>query len=314
MVTPMDFYHFGRQCGKRKSPPERAVDDGIMTDEDDRFVDIDTFATVEPQIARKKHVPAQELKQSTIKTNTPDEDGSRAHTTTPEGSSSSSCSIGSTSSTQLSLLQGDVRATVAALRQPVFSTSLPSGTAYLVFDTETTGRSARAVVCQMAMAFVNADHQILCMYNKLWKLPRGRFMSKGSMKVHGITPEQIRSKGVWPAWELTRLERTFKAAIAGNLPIVAFNASFDARMLRQTAEAIGFRNWTLESQHLTCTCTRSRVHSDLRDARGARKGFSNAELFFKLFHRPPDGDLHDAATDVVVTACSYAKGRVKRWW
>ena len=212
------------------------------------------------------------------------------------------------------LLEGDVRTIVASLQPKHAAVTLPPGTAYLVFDTETTGRSKKSVVCQMAMAFVNAEHKILCMYNKIWKLPRGRFMSKGSMKVHGITPLQIRERGVWPASEMAQLDRTFKAAIAAKLPIVAFNANFDNRLLRQTAEALGLRSWTLELRHLTCTCSRSRVHSDLRNAKGARKGFTNAELYYKLFKRTPDGDLHDAATDVVVTACTYAMGCQKRWW
>jgi DNA polymerase III epsilon subunit-like protein len=212
------------------------------------------------------------------------------------------------------LLDGDVRTIVASLRPKQAAVTLPPKTAYLVFDTETTGRSNRAVVCQMAMAFVNANHEILCMYNKVWKLPRGRFMSKGSMKVHGITPLRIKERGVWPAAEMAQLEQTFKAAIAAKLPVVAFNANFDSRMLRQTADALGLRTWTLDVRHLTCTCSRSRVHSDLRNAKGARKGFTNAELFHKLFKRAPDGDLHDAATDVVVTACTYAMGRQKRWW
>jgi len=212
------------------------------------------------------------------------------------------------------LLDGDVRGIVALLRPKQAAVTLPPGTAYLVLDTETTGRSNRAVVCQMAMAFVNADHEILCMYNKIWKLPRGRFMSKGSMKVHGITPLRIRERGVWPTAEMTQLDQTFQVAIAAKLPIVAFNASFDSRMLRQTADALGLRRWTLELRHLTCTCSRSRMHSDLRNVKGARKGFTNEELYFKFFKRPPDGDLHDAATDVVVTACTYAMGRQKRWW
>jgi len=218
------------------------------------------------------------------------------------------------SETLPTLLEGDVRTIVASLRPKQAAVTLPPKTAYLIFDTETTGLSTRSVVCQMAMAFVNANHEILCMYNKIWKLPKGRYMSKRSMQVHGITPLQIRERGVWPASEMAQLDRTFKAAIAAKLPIVAFNANFDNRLLRQTAEALGVRSWTLELRHLTCTCSRSRVHSDLRNVRGARKGFSNAELFFKFFKRTPDGDLHDAATDVVVTACTYAMGCQKRWW
>lgn len=278
MVTPQDFFELGRQCGKPKSQPFSA-----------------------PLVRRPEVVDDERF--------TDDEDDR-----TVDSGNCTAGSLGPKRALQPSLLDGNVRQLVNALTPKVGVLPLPPGTAYLVFDTETTGRSHRAVVCQMAIAFVNADHEILCMYNKIWKLPRGCFMSKGSMKVHGITPSRIRQEGVWPAYELAHLERTFQAAITAKLPIVAFNASFDARMLRQTATAIGMRNWTMEARHLTCTCSRSRVHSDLRDARGARKGFSNAELYFKLFKQPPDGDLHDAATDVVVTACSYARGCVKRWW
>lgn len=213
-----------------------------------------------------------------------------------------------------SLLEGDVRNLVINLKAFVSPLALPPGTAYLVFDTETTGRSNRAVVCQMAMAFVNSEHQILSMYNRVWRLPRGRFMSKGSMKVHGITYEKTKREGLNPINELTRLRHSFQAAIEAKLPIVAFNAKFDARMLQQTAEAVGLQKWPLQTEHLTCTYSRSRVHSDLRNLRGARKGFSNSELYFKLFKRLPDGNLHDAATDVVVTACTYAMGCQKRWW
>lgn len=213
-----------------------------------------------------------------------------------------------------SLVDGDIPALLKTLKPLAPLPALPVGTSYLVFDTETSGRSDRAVVVQMAMAFIGADHRILAMYNHMWRLPYRVFLSKGAVKVHGISAATLKARGVDARAELVRMNRAFREAIALKLPIIAFNAAFDCRLLKQTAKAHNILRWDLDVKHTTCTYQASRIHSPLRNTRGARRGFRNGELYVHLFGCEPQGDLHDAATDVLVTAACYARGCQRRWW
>ena len=75
-------------------------------------------------------------------------------------------------------------------------------------------------------------------------------------------------------------------------PVVAHNAAFDARLLQQTGEKQGLKDWKLPVT-MFCSMTGARSHIVRTD--GKRKAPSNVECFKYLCGRDPDmGQLHDA--------------------
>ena len=191
---------------------------------------------------------------------------------------------------------------------------LPAEVEYMVFDTETSGRGPKSFVVQLAIAFFDKDHRALAIYNRIWRLPKGGFIEKGAQEIHKITPERCFHEGVYASDEMPLINEWFKQAIQRNIALVAFNSAFDVRMLKATAQRHGVAEWILDEKHTTCTFKLSRAHSGLRDIRGHRRGFKNEELYFHFYKRKPNGRLHDAATDVLVSACCYAMGERRRWW
>ena len=196
------------------------------------------------------------------------------------------------------------------------SAPIPHTTAALVFDTETTGIGLRGVVIQLAVGFFDSDGVLLRMYDELWKLPPGRGISKEAQKVHKIDRKRVNTRGRDALPQIARMQQTFSEAHRRGIPIVAFNAAFDCRLLRQTALAHGVegRAWTLKEDHTLCLMKRSRMHSNLRSLSGRRCGFTNASLYEHLHKCKPTQELHDAAADVEVTAGCYFRGGLKRWW
>ena len=191
---------------------------------------------------------------------------------------------------------------------------LPAEVDYMVFDTETSGRGPKSFVVQLAIAFFDADHRALAIYNRIWRLPKGGFIEKGAQEIHKITPERCFHEGVYASDEMPLINEWFKQAVQRDIALVAFNSAFDVRMLKATAQRHGVAEWILDEKHTTCTFKLSRVHSGLRDVRGHRRGFKNEELYFHFYKKKPNGRLHDAATDIIVSACCYAVGMRKRWW
>lgn len=191
---------------------------------------------------------------------------------------------------------------------------VPTGTFFCCFDTESSGLGETARVVQMALGFFASDGRPLRFYNKLWKLPKGVRMSPASQKIHKISHSRIETLGVQPKAQLVHLEEVFARLRSKGIRVVAFNKKFDVRLLAQTARLEGVK-WTLQTDHVLCTMTESRVHCPLRTLEGNKKGFTNSELYVHFFGRvPSDVPLHDAEADIRITASTYLMGRHKSWW
>lgn len=93
---------------------------------------------------------------------------------------------------------------------------------FLVLDTETTGLSNQAEICQIAIV----DHTGRVLLDQLVKptLP----IPIGATQIHGITDEVVVNQ---PTWQTVR-ERVI-SLIKGKV-VVAYNADFDLRMLLQS--------------------------------------------------------------------------------
>lgn len=210
---------------------------------------------------------------------------------------------------------------IRALMAPPTTSSpeneVPDGADFLVWDTETSGIGTDAVVVQLAWAICSLEGKVLRRYDRLWKLPPRRTISWGAFKVHGISARKVAATGRTAAHEVRAFVALVRAMRKRRLRVVAHNASFDVRMLKQTARAHGVDDVdvdALEKRDFFCTMGAARDNCGLRNKKGARRNPSNSELYTRLIGKAPEGRLHDAFADIMVTAASYAEGKRRRWW
>lgn len=188
--------------------------------------------------------------------------------------------------------------------------------AYAVFDTETTGLSARDVVLQCALGLFDRDGRLLQAYDRLWKLPPGVRITKRAYSVHKIGYKRLERDGMDAAPQVRIVLRTLRRLRERRVPVVAHNAAFDARLLEQTAERHGVREWDIDKRDVLCTMQMAKPYTNLVSKKtGKPKAPGNVELYRYLHKRSPQlGALHDALVDCKVTAACYAAGRDRGWW
>lgn len=187
----------------------------------------------------------------------------------------------------------------------------------MCFDTETTGTGRNAAVLQLAYGIFDAKGKLLRPYSQLLRLldhPVKQMVGWGAYKIHKISRKRVQRDGVDAR---TAIERFFRVCVevrAAGGRVVAHNAAFDCRMLRQTAAMHGSAMAPLEPRHVFCTQRASRQLVAARDRNGRIKDPRNSELYTRLMKAEPTGQLHDALEDVKLTAASYAAGLEKGWW
>ena len=211
---------------------------------------------------------------------------------------------------------------------------------FCTFDTETSGLSATDCAVQVAIGFFRSDgsamgcelltrthsnpaipthsctlHNTRRFYNKLWKLPSGTVLSRASVRVHKITAAKLEAEGSDALPELHVVHRIFSTMRRRGKKIVAHNASFDARILKQTAERHGFQEWDFKADDFFCTMRSAKYKCQLMSAKNNRiKAPTNAELYKFLTGLTADGPLHDACYDTQCTATSFKFGCDRGWW
>jgi DNA polymerase III epsilon subunit-like protein len=186
---------------------------------------------------------------------------------------------------------------------------------FCVFDTETSGLSSNAVAVQVAIGFFASDGRALGFYDRLWHLPNGVRISRGSYGVHKISHRRVEREGYPGRGELARVHRIFQSMKRRGKRVIAHNAQFDCRILKQSARQHGFDDWCLNRTDVFCTMTQAVGWCGLVSKKtGRAKRPSNAELYQHLTGQKPPGSLHDALVDIKVTAKSYVEGVKRGWW
>ena len=198
---------------------------------------------------------------------------------------------------------------------PVDRESALERAVFAVGDVETTGFGCGAVVIQMALGLFDAEGKMLGMYNRLWCLPRRTHIGKDAMRVHKITYAMLKEEGRNPKEEFPVVKQLLDRLLAKGAPVVFHNSKFDTRLLRQTAEKWGVRGWSLTSEQCVCTMGQLKEPAGITSKKtGKLKAPGNAELYRLLYGKEPDfGNLHDAATDIRVTAAVYVKAKSFGW-
>lgn len=103
---------------------------------------------------------------------------------------------------------------------------LANSSNHLIIDTETTGLSGRDEVIEVAIIEMNGDK----VFHSHIKPPKRRKMPPDAERIHGISISFLKDKPtleqVWPG---------IQAALCGKT-LIAYNAEFDERLLRQTCK------------------------------------------------------------------------------
>ena len=172
---------------------------------------------------------------------------------------------------------------------------------FAVLDTETSGLSSNDCAVQMAIGFFRADGSAMGFYSKYWKLPTGCKMSPSAVRVHKITASALERDGVDAGPEIRAVHRILQTMKRRGKRIVAHNASFDVRMLKQTAAKTGFSEWYIDTADIFCTMQSAKALCGLVSVKtGRAKAPSNSELYQILVGETPQGPLHDAMFDIKV--------------
>lgn len=102
----------------------------------------------------------------------------------------------------------------------------------LAFDTETTGTNAlrdRLVTCCMAH-LSPAGEVVRAGY---WLVNAGVEIPKAASDVHGITTATVQEKGMFLDQALAEIRAWLARAVQNDIPLCAFNASFDCTLLQE---------------------------------------------------------------------------------
>ncbi|MCL2850723.1 MAG: exonuclease domain-containing protein [Micrococcales bacterium] len=167
--------------------------------------------------------------------------------------------------------------------------------AVLGFDTETTGvdvENDRIVTAALVRRDADGTHV------RTWLLNPGVEIPQVAVQIHGITTEQARTQGVAPADALAQIADVLVASVRSGVPVVAFNARFDLRLL--DAELVRHQLPTLPDRlgHAVRPVLDPLVLDRALDP--DRPGPRTLGDLCAV-HEVPTGSLHSADADVVAT-------------
>lgn len=168
--------------------------------------------------------------------------------------------------------------------------------ALLGFDTETTGidvEQDRIVTAALVRRDATGTHV------RTWLIDPGVEIPAAAAAIHGITTEVARAQGVEPAGALEEIATDLAAALSRNVPVVAYNASFDLGLLDAELRRHGLR--TLPERLGTGVApVIDPLVLDRANAR-YRPGKRKLADLCKVYSVTDDGNLHTADVDVVAT-------------
>lgn len=186
--------------------------------------------------------------------------------------------------------------------------------AVLVFDTETNGGKGGQLAVQIAWCVYDAAGYELSSRSAYLALPPGRTINGFAQRVHGITMQMLKDRGMAPQCVLADFFDAVDRVTAAGGRIVAHNAQFDAAVVTHTATSCGLAR-DLRAAECFCTMDQSKRRLGLVNKRGGLKAPKNVELHEHLLGPVRDDlQLHDALADVRVTAASYFAGGERGWW
>lgn len=186
---------------------------------------------------------------------------------------------------------------------------LPDGAAVVAWDTETTG--LQGVVVQLGVVVLDAERVELAAQSRLFAPLPGFPIEPTAFRVHKISQSRQEREGEPVASCLRAFAALADCARRRGVPLVAHNAAFDKRMLRNTATAAQCAVSVPDTE-----CTMQLGKRVYRGPDGRCKRPRNRDLYELLVGdaAPEEAQLHDAVADARLTAHSFLEGRARGLW
>lgn len=189
-----------------------------------------------------------------------------------------------------------------------FRYDLPERVAVIAWDTETTGLNG--VIVQLGVVMLDSErNEVFSNARILAPIPEFP-IEEMAYHVHKITRHRQQVEGEPVLQCIRAFEELSRKARERRIPMVAHNASFDKRMLRNTAKAISRH---VEEPETRCTMVLGKRL--IKSSEGKRKCLKNKDVYERLIgEAPEESKLHDAVEDARLTAHSFLVGRARGMW
>ncbi|WP_427877672.1 exonuclease domain-containing protein [Gardnerella sp. 2492-Sm] len=174
----------------------------------------------------------------------------------------------------------------------------------LGFDTETTGAiigKDAIVSATLVLRDPNAGHSKDAI--STWLINPHQPMNPKASEVNGFTDSYLQKNGLEPTEELEILAFAISKAQSKNIPLLAYNAPFDVKMLQHD-----LKNWNLKSLKERPESSVSTLQSGevltvdplvIDRAVSRRSGKRTLTMTTQFYGVEPIGNFHDATADTV---------------
>ena len=180
---------------------------------------------------------------------------------------------------------------------PVQDADTPLAHSWLLgFDTETTGVTAgRDAIVSATLVLRNPQSTHTDDVVGTWIINPHRRMSPGASKINGFTDAFLAEHGEEPVDAIERIASLIACAQTKRIPLLAYNAPFDIRMLNGDLD-----RWQLRSMEERFTSPMLVVDPLIIDRSVSRRsGRRTLEYTAEYYGVEPDGDFHDATADTI---------------
>jgi DNA polymerase-3 subunit epsilon len=184
----------------------------------------------------------------------------------------------------------DALATALSVAPEQSEDTLLTDSLLLGFDTETTGTYAgRDAIVSATLVLRDPRTGYEGDTVGEWIINPHRPMNPRASAVNGFTDEFLAEHGEEPLTAIAQIAQTIEAAQAKRIPLLAYNAPFDVRML-----AGDLRRWKLEALTDSLLIVDPLV---IDRAISKRPGKRNLSYTTEYYGVEPHGDFHDATAD-----------------
>ncbi|WEV58498.1 exonuclease domain-containing protein [Bifidobacterium sp. ESL0728] len=164
------------------------------------------------------------------------------------------------------------------------------GEAWLLgFDTETTGTSSSDAIVSASLVLRDPSKDYRGDVVAEWVVNPHRHICEGASRVNGFTDEFLEANGAEPTDAVAAIGGIVTAAQAKHIPLLAYNAPFDVRML-----AGDLKRWNLNALPDELLVVDPLVIDREISHRHGKRTLTYTTEYYGI---EPHGDFHDATAD-----------------